>query len=46
MTAEQLHSMDITTPAIEHVFASVLERMERSEKRPKEIEHYTPECYN
>ena len=46
ITSEQLHSMGITTPAIEHIFASVLERMEKSEKQSKEIENCASECYN
>lgn len=46
MTLEQLRSMNISTPAIEHIFASVVDRLEKSEKPLKEIERCASECYN
>lgn len=38
MTTEQLRVMGLTTPAMEHVFACVLERLEKSERRPEGID--------
>lgn len=46
MTFEQLRTMNISTPAIEHIFASVVDRLEKSEKQSKEIERCTSQCYN
>ena len=38
LTFEQLRLMQISTPAMDHVFATVLERMENSGKKERLIE--------
>lgn len=38
LTAEQLNSMNVLTPAMDHVFATVLERVEKYGKVEGQIE--------
>lgn len=42
LTAEQLSSMRVLTPAMDHVFATVVERMERYSKTEGRIEKKPP----
>lgn len=46
LTAEQLRSMQVMTPAMDHVFATVLERLEKNERSVEPIEKVPPECYH
>lgn len=38
LTNEQLNSMRIVTPAMEHIFATVVDRIEKSWKQPEKLE--------
>ena len=38
LTAEQLSTMNVLTPAMDHIFATVLERMEKYGKVEERIE--------
>lgn len=42
LTAEQLNSMSVLTPAMDHVFATVLRRVEKYGKIESRIEKKTP----
>ena len=46
VTPKELRTMQVTTPAIEHIFASLIERLEKSGKPPQEIESRPPDWYN
>lgn len=46
LTDEQLKSMRILTPAMEHIFASVVDRVEKSWKQPDKLEKRGTESYN
>lgn len=35
---EQLHTMQVMTPAMDHVFATVLERLEKNERSGSSVE--------
>ena len=42
LTSEQLKLMRIVTPAMEHIFATVVERIEKSRKQPDRLETDAP----
>lgn len=46
LTKEQLKTMHIVTPAMEHVFATVTERMEKNGKQDDKLEKHIPKQYN
>ena len=46
LTTEQLKSMGIVTPAMEHILATVKERMEKTWKSVDRLEDHTPKQYN
>lgn len=46
LTDEQLKSMRIVTPAMEHIFATVAERIERSWKQGDRLESHAQKQYN
>lgn len=46
LTNEQLKSMCIVTPAMEHIFATVVGRIEKSWKRDDKLESRIPKQYN
>ena len=43
LTVEELHSMRVLTPAMDHVFATVAERVEKNERLEDPIENVRPE---
>lgn len=46
LTVEQLKSMCIVTPVMEHILATVTERMERSLEHSGKLDVSPPEQYN
>lgn len=46
LTENQLRSMHVTTPAMEHIFATVTERVEKIWKLGDGLENRSPEQYN
>lgn len=46
LTADQLKSMRIATPEMEHIFAAVTERIEKNWKQADKLENHAPEEYN
>lgn len=46
LTNEQLKSMRIVTPAMEHIFATVAGRIEKSWKQDDKLESRIPKQYN
>lgn len=46
LTNEQLKSMRIVTPAMEHIFATVADRIEKSWKQADKLEDHVPKQYN
>ncbi len=42
LTVEQLHSMGVLTPAMDHIFATVAERVEKNERSEDPIENRRP----
>lgn len=46
LTNEQLKSMRIVTPAMEHIFATVTDRIEKSWKQADKLDTHTPTQYN
>ena len=46
LTRAQLKTMDIVTPAMEHVFATVAERVEKTWKQDDKLEKHIQKKYN
>lgn len=46
LTGEQLKSMRIVTPAMEHVFSTVAERVEKSWKEAENLENCASKQYH
>lgn len=46
LTNEQLKTMCIVTPAMEHIFATVTERIEKSWKQDDKLEKHISKQYN
>ncbi len=46
LTNEQLKSMRIVTPAMEHIFATVADRIEKTWKQDDKLEKQASEQYN
>ena len=46
LTTEQLKSMCIATPAMEHILATVKERIEKNWKSAERLEDYPHKSYN